>query len=188
VGACFSYPKIPGVGFLANKPISTTVDSQLAKYYLKASSTHIFPNASVNERIADVERRFEARSLDWLTLREISEETSPDFATTFFINHSLSDRYNQRFQAGFFSELQRIKSLIYQRRWARIVQTGLQRYKLLFIPGFHYLSDNTSGADFSNQRQLMHQLGLDVQLAATEENGTVEENAKIIARIVSRRK
>ena len=30
----------------------------------------------------------------------------------------------------------------------------------------------------------MHQLGLDVQLAATEEDGTVEENAKIIARIV----
>jgi hypothetical protein len=172
------------VGYLANKPISTTVDSQLAKYYLEASSTHIFPNANANERIADVERRFEGRALDSLTLREISEETSPDFATTFFINHSLSDRYNQRFQAGFFSELQRIKSLIYQRRWARIVQTGLQRYKLLFIPGFHYLSDNTSGADFSNQRQLMHQLGLDVQLAATEEDGTVEENAAIIAHIV----
>jgi hypothetical protein len=184
VGACFSYPKIPAVGYLANKPISTTVDSQLAKYYLEASSTHIFPNANANERIADVERRFEGRALDSLTLREISEETSPDFATTFFINHSLSDCYNQRFQAGFFSELQRIKSLIYQRRWARIVQTGLQRYKLLFIPGFHYLSDNTSGADFSNQRQLMHQLGLDVQLAATEEDGTVEENAAIIAHIV----
>jgi hypothetical protein len=184
VGACFSYPKIPAVGYLANKPISTTVDSQLAKYYLEASSTHIFPNANANERIADVERRFEGRALDSLTLREISEETSPDFATTFFINHSLSDCYNQRFQAGFFSELQRIKSLIYQRRWARIVQTSLQRYKLLFIPGFHYLSDNTSGADFSNQRQLMHQLGLDVQLAATEEDGTVEENATIIAHIV----
>jgi len=184
VGACFSYPKIPAVGYLANKPISTTVDSQLAKYYLEASSTHIFPNANANGRIADVERRFERRALDWLTLREISEETSPDFATTFFINQSLSDRYNQRFQAGFSNELRRIESVIHQRKWARIVRTGLHRYKLLFIPGFHYLSDNTSGADFSNQRQLMHQLGLDVQLAATEEDGTVEENAKIIARIV----
>ena len=46
------------MGYLANKPISTTVDSQLAKYYLEASSTHIFPNANANERIADVERRF----------------------------------------------------------------------------------------------------------------------------------
>src|SRR5271165_4405558 len=157
VGACFSYPKIPAVGYLANKPISTTVDSQLVKYYLEASSTHIFPNANANGRIADVERRFEGRALDWLTLREISEETSPDFATTFFINQSLSDRYNQRFQAGFSNELRRIESLIHQRKWARIVRIGLQRYKLLFIPGFHYLSDNTSGADFSNQRQLVRQ-------------------------------
>src|SRR6201984_1344638 len=74
VGACFSYPKIPAVGYLANKPISTTVDSQLAKYYLEASSTHIFPNANANERIADVERRFAGRALDWWTLRGISEE------------------------------------------------------------------------------------------------------------------
>jgi hypothetical protein len=156
VGACFSYPKIPAVGYLANKPISTTVDSRLAKYYLEASSTHIFPDPSVNEQIADVERRLEGRAFDWLTLREISEEMSPDFATIFFINHSLSDRNNQRIQAGFSSELERIKSLIQQRRWTRIVKTSLQRYRLLFIPGFHYLSDQTSGADFSNQRQLMH--------------------------------
>ena len=68
---------------------------------------------------------------------------------------------------------------IHQGKWARIVRTGMQRYKFLFIPGFHYLSDNTSGADFSKkQRQMMHQLGLDVQLATTEEDGTVEENAK----------
>jgi hypothetical protein len=184
VGACFSYPKIPAVGYLANKPISTTVDSQLAKYYLEASSTHIFPNANANQRIAEVERRFEGRALDWLTLREISKETSPDFATTFFINHSLSDRDNQRFQAGFYNELRRIQPLIRDRKWTQIVRPDLQRYKLLFIPGFHYLNDPASGADFSHQRQLMHQLGLDVQLAATEEDGTVEENAKIIARMV----
>ena len=184
VVACFSYPKIPAVGYLANKPISTTVDSQLAKYYLEASSTHIFPNANTNERIADVERRFTGCALDWSTLGEISKETSPDFATAFFINHSLSDHYNQKFQAGFYDELRRIQSLIRQRKWTRIVRPRLQRYKLLFVPGFHYLSDPTSGADFSHQRQLMRRLGLDVQLAATEEDGTVEENAKIIARVV----
>jgi hypothetical protein len=60
----------------------------------------------------------------------------------------------------------------------------LRGYKILFIPGFHYLSDPTSGADFSNQRRLMRELGLNVQLAATEEDGTIEENAEIIGRIV----
>jgi hypothetical protein len=45
---------------------------------------HIFPNANANEQIAEIERRFAGRALDSLTLREISEKTSPDFATTFF--------------------------------------------------------------------------------------------------------
>jgi hypothetical protein len=51
----------------------------------------------------------------------------------------------------------------------------------LFVPGFHYLSDKSSGADFANQRQFFHELGVRVDLLRTEEDGTVEENAAIIA-------
>src|ERR1700730_9065755 len=40
LGACASYPTIPVTGRLANTPISTTVDSELAKYYLAVSSGH----------------------------------------------------------------------------------------------------------------------------------------------------
>jgi hypothetical protein len=184
LGACASYPTIPVTGRLANTPISTTVDSELAKYYLAVSSGHSPGNANVAERINSMERRFRTRPLDWLTLKELSEETSPDFATIFFINRCLSDHTNERFQSGYSRELQRIESLIDRRRWARIARIGLRGYKILFIPGFHYLSDPTSGADFSNQRRLMRELGLNVQLAATEEDGTIEENAEIIGRIV----
>ena len=184
LGACASYPTIPVTGRLANTPISTTVDSELAKYYLAVSSGHSPGNANVAERINSIERRFRTRPLDWLTLKELSEETSPDFATIFFINRCLSDHTNERFQSGYSRELQRIESLIDRRRWARIRRIGLRGYKILFIPGFHYLSDPTSGADFSNQRRMMRELGLNVQLAATEEDGTIEENAEIIGRIV----
>src|SRR5580692_6401026 len=182
--ACVSYPIIPVTGCLANTPISTTVDSALAKYYLAASSRPSVRSAIAAERIAGIERRFGGRPLDWLTLKELSEETSPDFATIFFVNRCLSDHTNERFQAGYSGELQRVESLIHQRSWARTVRTGLRKYKILFIPGFHYLIDTTSGADFANQRELMRELGLDVQLAAIEEDGTIEENAEIIARIV----
>ena len=182
--ACLSYPAIPVTGRLANAPISTTVDSALAKDYLTGSSSHNAKGGNRAERIADIEARFAGRPLDWLTLKEISEATSPDFATIYFINRCLSDHTNQRFQAGYARELQRVESLIRQRDWARTVRTSLRGYKILFIPGFHYLSDTTSGADFSSQRTLMRELGLDVQLAATEEDGTIEENAGTIARIV----
>ena len=184
LGACVSYPTIPVTGRLANTPISTTVDSELAKYYLAVSSGHRPGSANVAERIASIERRFRTRPLDWLTLKEISEESSPDFATIFFINRCLSDHTNKRFQSGYSRELQRIESLICRRRWTPIARVGLRGYEILFIPGFHYLSDPTSGADFSNQRLLMRELGLNVRLAATEEDGTIEENAEIIGRIV----
>jgi hypothetical protein len=182
--ACLSYPAIPVTGRLANTSISTTIDSALAKEYLAGSSSHSAKGGNDAERIAGIEARFAGRPLDWSTLKEISEATSPDFATIYFINRCLADHTNQRFQAGYSRELQRVESLIRQRNWARIVRTSLRGYKILFIPGFHYLSDTTSGADFSSQRTLMRELGLDVQLAATEEDGTIEENAGIIARIV----
>src|ERR1700741_779213 len=95
LGACASYPTIPVTGRLANTPISTTVDSELAKYYLAVSSGHI--NANVAQRINNIERPFGTRPLDWLILKKLSEETSPDFATIFFINRCLSDHTNERF-------------------------------------------------------------------------------------------
>lgn len=181
---CFSYPAIPVTGRLANTPISTTVDSALAKDYLAALSSHRADGGNTVERTAGIEARFGGRPLDSRTLSDLSEATSPDFATIYFINRCLSDHINESFQAGYSKELQRVESLIHQRSWPRTVRTSLRGYKMLFIPGFHYLSDPTSGADFLNQRTLMRELGLDVQLAATEEDGTIEENAEIIARIV----
>src|SRR5262249_51549107 len=130
LGACVSYPTIPATGRLANTPVSTTVDSELAKYYLAVSSGHRPGSADFAERITSIERRFGARPLDWLTLKELSEETSPDFATIFFINRCLSDRTNERFQSGYSRELKRIESLIYRRRRARIARIGLRGYKI----------------------------------------------------------
>ena len=182
--ACLSYPAIPVTGRLANTPISTTVDSVLAKDYLPGSSSHIAKSGNAAERIARFEARFGDRPLDWVTFKKISEATSPDFATIYFIKRCLSDHTNERVQAGYSREVERVKSLIHQRHWAQTIQSSLRGYKILFIPGFHYLSDPTSGADFLNQRTLMRQLGLNVQLAVTEEDGTIEENAEIIARIV----
>jgi hypothetical protein len=181
---CFSYPAISATGRLADRPISTTVDSMLAKDYLASSSSNAGQHGSAAEGIALVESRFRDQPLNRLTLKKVTEATSPDFATIYFIDRCLSNHTNQAFQAGYLREVQRIKSLIHQRNWDGTVRTSLRGYKVLFIPGFHYLTDPTSGADFLNQRTLMRELGVRVQLAATEEDGTIEENAKIIAQIV----
>jgi hypothetical protein len=179
-----SYLQFPAHGYLADEPISTTVDSELARYYLENAPSQTVPNSELDKRVADIQRRFKARPLDWLALREISQETSPDFATLFFIKQSLSHEVSAKFQKAYLQEVDRIHSVTQHRNRAALARDGLRRYKLLFIPGFHYLSDQSSGADFYNQRQLFRQLGLQVELAATQEDGTIEENATIIAGLV----
>jgi hypothetical protein len=179
-----SYLKLPAKGYLAGEPISTTVDSGLAKYYLENSLSRTAVNSELEQRITDIEQRFKERPLDWLTLREISAETTPDFATLFFIRQSLSDGRNARLQKAYWQEVNRIDATTRRTSRALAARSELRKYKLIFVPGFHYLSDQSSGADFYNQRQLFRQLGLYIELAATQEDGTIEENAAIIAGVV----
>ena len=63
-----SYLKLPAKGYLAGEPISTTVDSGLAKYYLENSLSRTAVNSELEQRITDIEQRFKERPLDWLTL------------------------------------------------------------------------------------------------------------------------
>jgi hypothetical protein len=186
---CAAYLKLPVNGHLAGKPISTTVDSVLAQYYLENSLSRktgipLGQDRPLDIRIAGIEDRFEARPLDWQTLRELSREASPDFATLFFIKQSLANRLNAKCQTAYLQELARIRSAAGQNQRSELVRVVLRRDKFLFIPGFHYLSDPSSGADFYNQRQLFGRLGLRVELAGTQQDGTIEENAAIIADIV----
>ena len=111
----------------------------------------------------------------------MSNDVSPDFATLFLIKQLLADKLNATFQSQYITETKRIKSDIQRGNWSDIVRPGLRAYKLLFVPGFRYISEPTSGADFNNQRQFFSELGVKVQLVRTEEEGTVEANAAIIA-------
>ena len=180
---CAPYLKFPVKGHLAGESISTTVDSTIAKYYLENSLSPSPANAELDRRIADIEQRFQARPLDWLTLREVSAQTSPDFATLFFIKRSLSDGRNAKVQKAYRQEVARINNAGQPAR-SLTARNQLHQYELIFVPGFHYLSDQSSGADFYNQRRLFGRLGLRVELARTLEDGTIEENAAIIADMV----
>src|SRR5260221_10241132 len=91
------------------------------------------------------------------------------------------DPRNLKFQTNYLAGTKRIKSDLQRNEWSEIARPALRRYEVLFVPGFHYLTDRSAGADFANQRQFFHELGVRVQLIKTEEDGTVEANAAIMA-------
>ena len=186
-----AFPQLSAKGYLAGKLISTTVDSALARYYLETSLSlseggrenrlSSTERQLLDERIFETEQRFQWRALDWVTLRALSHQTSPDFATLFFIKQTLSDGRNAKLQMAYAKEINLIKSGLQRSNRTAIVRDKLRHYHLLFVPGFHYRTDPTSGADFHSQRQWFRRLGLHAQLVASSEDGTVEENAAIIA-------
>jgi hypothetical protein len=184
LSACASYERVPVTGHLADKPISTTVDSQLAAEYLQELSSGNATSRKFGALIADIQHRFDGRPLGSSVLRELSKQTSPDFATLFFIRKSLSDRANAEFQTRYAKEVSRIKTMIGRHRWAALVANGFHDYKFLFVPGFHYVTDPGSGAAFTSQREWMRKLGFNVELVLTNEDGTIQENAKLIAQAI----
>jgi hypothetical protein len=179
--SCTSYPRIPAAGELAGKPVTTTVDSNLAKYYLENSLDGNGNNPGLDSQISGIDERYRGALLDRQTLKAISRNVSPDFAALFLIKKLLSNPRNLQFQVDYLAETKRIKSDLKRDAWSEIVRPALRRYEVMFVPGFHYLTDRSSGADFVNQRQFFQELGVRVQLIMTEEDGSVEENAAIIA-------
>jgi hypothetical protein len=60
----------------------------------------------------------------------------------------------------------------------------LSLFRFLFVPGFHYRTDPSSGADFAGPRTYLRNCGFDTQLVEVEEDGTIEQNAAFIAAAV----
>jgi hypothetical protein len=179
--SCTSYPRIPVSGEIAGKPMVTTVDSNLAKYYLENALGGGKKNPGFNHQIAGIDERYRTAVLNRQMLKMISQSTSPDFAALFLIKQLLSNPRNVKFQTNYLAETKRIKADLKRNEWSHTTRPALKRYEVLFVPGFHYMTDKSSGADFANQRQFFHELGIRVDLLRTEEDGTVEENAAIIA-------
>ena len=157
------------------------MDSKLAKYYLENPLDGSGKNPGLDHQIAGIDESYRAAPLDRQTFKAISQNASPDFAALFLIKRLLSRPRNLHFQTNYLAETKRIKSDLKRNEWSEIARPALRGYKVVFVPGFHYLTDRSSGADFANQRAFFRQLGIRVLLIRTEEDGTVEANAAIIA-------
>lgn len=59
-----------------------------------------------------------------------------------------------------------------------------KEFIVLFIPGFMYKSDTTTGADFKKQRELLLKYGVNNKLIEIKENGLVDENARLISNYI----
>jgi hypothetical protein len=61
---------------------------------------------------------------------------------------------------------------------------ALPGLRVLFVPGYAWKSDRSTGADFARQRELLARLGLEHELVHTDERGSVEDNAHLVLQAI----
>lgn len=182
--SCATIPKYPSTGRLAGQELSTTTDSELSKYYLEHYLNNDRINPDYDKKIDQALAIWNKRPLDSDSLKELTQEFSPDFAALYFVSRIYQDPVNRRAQQAFHSHLASFRSKG-PKEMARVAER-FTSYLIAFVPGYAYKRDPHTGADFARQRRMMNWAGFKTLLIETDELGTVEKNALIVANEISR--
>jgi len=177
--ACHNVPRFPVAGTLASQYVATTVDSDLAKYYLEHYLLDHRANTGYDTVIDDALQEEQADPSDRETLKQLSQQFSTDFATIHFVARLYDTPANRRTQDAFHAYLHHFTTP----GTTPVVPLpeAYKSYLLVFVPGYAYKKDQTTGADFARQRRVMMQEGFQTLLIETDELGSVEDNATIVA-------
>lgn len=182
VGGCTAIDRVPLRADVFGTRVQTTVDRPIAAYYAQAHLAAV-PVAqrepqwdgAINAIHASLGERLPSEA----ELREWSETYSVDFAALV-----LARQLEQRARADGFVAHWRMQIADMRRTDAdgRLASVAVpQDVVYLFVPGWMYLSDPGSGADFAATRRLLARHGGRVEVAPVLDNGSVEANAALLA-------
>jgi hypothetical protein len=179
LASCRALPPVhPVNGEFAGQALHTSVDSAMARYYVegyrKAGARVPAWDAALDTMQASlVDDRLPSSS----ELSQWSREFSTDTAALVLARQLRRQAEAQPLYALYLDELAHDAD-------ARATQRFDTGTLFLFVPGWLYRTDTTTGADFARFRTLLADHGARMALAVTDENGTVEHNAALIAQQV----
>src|SRR5574341_1864164 len=178
--SCFGVPQFAAEGRLEwGQEIKTTVDSEIARYYLEKYLQGVRSNPDYDQTINKAHEIGDGNPLDSDNLQRLSERFSPNFAALYFVNRVNQDPSSPKAQQAFRSHLAALRTK--EGGSGTYSDKEFGSYLMAFVPGYAYKRDPTTGADFARQRIIMDRAGFKTLLVETDEVGTVEKNAAIIA-------
>lgn len=173
LGACSSTPKTLVDSPLFGEHVITTVDSEIARYYLENYLQGKISNREADERISGLYKQYRNAIPSRVELKEISQEYSVDFASLFLADLLLKDECNSNLNKSFMFHLESPTT----------AGLDISSYQLLFVPGWDYAkSGHLTGADFETPRALATKLGIENHLVKLPPTGSVEQNAEFLAK------
>jgi hypothetical protein len=178
--ACAAGTRFRTAGRLAGQRIETMVDSAAAAYYMdRYLNNGARSDAALDRMIDGVLEACHADPYDWKTMECLSRSVSTDFATIDFVARLYDRPANKRAQDRFHDIVERLGAS--RPRGAVAPPQAYRGHLIAFIPGYGYKKDRTTGADFAVQRAILDATGFRTVLIETEELGSVEGNAAIVA-------
>lgn len=177
--------RIPAKGKLAGNDIETTVDSEVARYYLEDYKQDRNKNSELHARIERLRQNTSINDVSREFFQELGKAFSPDFASLFFADLMSEAEANKRVQSAFDATFVDLKRAITNGGVAESPASAAS-YLLLFMPGWHYKTFPETGADFAKPRAVLSRIGFQSHLIETDEHGSIEDNAAIIAAEVIR--
>jgi hypothetical protein len=164
--------RAPAAGALAAVQIRGRVDSRVARDYLAGRP---LPIELHRARRAMLEAGHVPSRAE---LAAVARDYSPDVATLMFVESVASRAENRELRVGYLLELAALR----QRGGDSVAVEGVQDITVLFVPGWFYRKHgDVTGADFRRQRELLTRMGVANDLVRTDENGSVVDNARIVA-------
>jgi hypothetical protein len=167
-------PALRVTGDFAGERLDTTVDSEIARYYAERYSRGERGDARFDAALAAIDRSLGDRVPTSDELAQVARTHSTDLAALVVAarlhNGAQSEPLYQRFRHALQSGATPLDSDIV----------------FLFVPGWLYRADLTTGADFARFRKLLADHGARTALIETGENAGVEDNAALIADSVRR--
>ncbi len=173
--------QVPVHAALGGQILRTTVDSELARYYLEDYVPGHRTQPATDAMLATLEKAL-AGSPSAEKLQDISARHGTDLAALMLARALMEVPHNQRLQQELYAETAQL-----QQARAPPALAGAARYRMLFAPGWLYRSQPETGADFRQPRAVMDRLGLRHELIEAQEDGTIEANAELIAGAVTTR-
>ena len=178
LGGCSSIPRIPATGNFFGQRVATTVDAEMARYYLESYSQDRHENREMDEKISALYRSHGNSLPSREELKAISVAFSVDFAALFFADRLLNSACNKTLNRLFARYLEND---------ARVDSNISAAYQILFVPGWDYVSNGgLTGADFAKPRELATRAGFENHLVRLPPTGSVEAGARVLAAEIAR--
>lgn len=174
----WNFSTIPLRGELAGQQITTTVDAPIASYYVESYLAGAGHREDWNVALDAIHRKLGDRLPTSAELRDWSRLYSTDLAALVLARQLF--RQMQREPLGVLFHQEQSAVLNAHRSGSLDLLTVDPDFLILFVPGWLYKSDPTTGADFARFRAQLSRHGARVALIETGENLSVEENAKLI--------